>query len=190
MIMSDKKDEKKRERVAIFIDGSNLYHNLKRNHVKISFEEIISRLETWREVTDIFYYTAELDKEYNLEKYKDHHEFLEKLRKIPNFHVILCNLKKTILEDGSFDYDIKGDDVHLASDLIKGSYENSYDVAIVVSGDEDFVPAIKIARANKKRVINAFFPKSSAYLLRNCCDGSINLKKALSKKRSPNMVRP
>lgn len=158
----------------------------------MSFEEIIRRLETKREVTDVFYYTAELDKEYNQEKYEDHHEFLEKLRKIPNFHVVLCNLKKTILKDGSIDYDIKGDDVHLASDLIKGSYENLYDVAIVVSGDEDFVPAIKIARVNKKKVINAFFPKSSAYLLRNCCDGSINLKKVLSKskKRSPNTAKP
>jgi len=109
---------------------------------------------------------------------------------MPNFHVVLCNLKKIPLEDGSFNYNIKGDDVHLASDLIKGSYENLYDVAIIVSGDEDFVPAINIARANGKKIINAFFPKSSAYLLRKCCDGSINLKKALIKKRSPNMAKP
>lgn len=177
------KNSNEKERVSIFIDGSNLYHSLKRNQIRMSFEEIIKRLETRREVMDIFYYTAELDKNYNPEKYKDHHEFLEKLRKIPNFHVVLCNLKKTILKDGSIDYDIKGDDVHLASDLIKGSYENLYDVAIVVSGDEDFVPAIKIARANKKKVINAFFPKSSSYLLRNCCDGSINLKRTLSKSK-------
>jgi len=168
------------ERVAIFIDGSNLYHNLKRNHIKISFEELIKKIEAKREITDIFYYTAELDKKYDSQKYKEHHGFLEKLRKIPRFHVVLCNLKKIILDNGRFNYEIKGDDVHLAADLIKGSYENLYDVAIVVSGDEDFVPAIEIARANKKKVINAFFPKSSAYLLRNCCDGSINLKKTLT----------
>src|SRR3989344_3267948 len=178
------------ERVSIFIDGGNLYHNLKRYKIKISFEELIKRLETKREVNDIYFYTAELDKDFDTEKYKRHHEFLENLRKIPKFHVVLCNLRKVVLKDGSLDYAIKGDDVHLASDLIKGAYENLYDVAIVVSGDEDFVPAIKIARARKKRVINAFFPKSSAYLLRNCCDGSINLKKALSKKRSPNTAKP
>ena len=182
--------EKKQERVSIFIDWSNLYHNLRRNHIKISFEELIKRLETRRDVTNVFYYTAELDPNFNPQKYKEHHEFLERIRKIPRFHVVLCNLKKIPLKDGTFDYDIKGDDVYLAADLIKGSYQNLYDVAIVVSGDEDFVPAIRIARANKKKVINAFFPKSSAYLLRNCCDGSINLKKALSKKRSPNTVRP
>lgn len=182
--------EKGEERVSIFIDGSNLYHNLKRYHIRMSFEELIRRLETKRKVTDVFFYTAELDKEFNLEKYKKHHTFLEKLRGIPKFHVVLCNLRKNVLKDGSVDYSIKGDDVYLASDLIKGSYENLYDVAIVVSGDEDFVPAIKIARANKKKVINAFFPKSSAYLLRNCCDGSINLKKALSAERSPHTAKP
>ncbi len=183
------------ERASIFIDGGNLYHNLKGYKIRISFEEIIKRLETKREVTDVYFYTAELDETFNPEKYKKHHEFLEKLREIPKFHVVLCNLKKTVLKDGSINYDIKGDDVHLASDLIKGSYEDLYDVAIVVSGDEDFVPAIKIVRANKKKVINAFFPKSSAYLLKNCCDGSINLKKALSKnprtiKSSPNTAKP
>jgi len=68
----------------------------------------------------------------------------------------------------------------LATDLIKGSYENLYDVAIIISGDADFIPAIKLAQKNGKKVVNAFFPKSSSYQLRNCCDGSINLRKALS----------
>jgi len=107
---------------------------------------------------------------------------LDKLKKIPNFNVVLCNLKKILLEDGKIEYIIKGDDVYLATDLIQGDYENLYDVAIIVSGDEDFIPAIKLVQKNMKRVINAFFPKSSSYLLIKSCDGSINLKKALSKK--------
>jgi uncharacterized LabA/DUF88 family protein len=89
---------------------------------------------------------------------------------------------KVVLPDGSVDFSIKGDDVYLATDLIKGSYENLYDIAIIVSGDADFIPAINLVRKNGKKVINAFFPKSSSYQLRNCCDGSINLRKALDKK--------
>ena len=96
--------------------------------------------------------------------------------------MVLCNLKKIVLNDGTIDYQIKGDDVYLAVDLVSGAYENLYDVAIIVSGDEDFIPAIKLAQKNGKKVINAFFPKSSSYLLRDCCNGSINLRKALSKK--------
>jgi len=92
--MLDKKDEIKKERASIFIDGSNLYHNLRRNHIRVSFEELIRRLEIKREVIDVFFYTAELDEEFDPKKYKDHHRFLEKIRKIPNFHVVLCNLRK------------------------------------------------------------------------------------------------
>src|SRR3989344_3638879 len=154
------------QRVAIFIDGSNLYHNLKRFNIKTTFEEIIKKVETRREIVDIFYYTALLDKLIDEESYKEHKRFLDKIKEIPNFHVVLCNLRKIILEDGSVDFAIKGDDVYLATDLIKGAYENLYDVAIIVSGDADFIPAIKLVQKNGKKVINAFFPKSSSYLLR------------------------
>ena len=171
--------KRKSERVAIFIDGSNFYHNLKRYNIKKTFEEVIKKLETKRKVINIFYYTALLDKNFDENRYKKHKNFLDKLKKISNFNVVLCNLRKTILKDGSVNFAIKGDDVYLATDLIKGAYEDLYDIAIIVSGDEDFIPAIKLAQKNKKKIINAFFPKSSSYLLRNCCDGSINLKKAL-----------
>jgi uncharacterized LabA/DUF88 family protein len=174
------------QRTMIFIDGSNLYHNQKRYEIRIRFEDLILKLETKREVVKTFYYTALLDEEYDPERYNLHKDFLDRLRQIPNFQVVLCNLKKVIIKDGTVDYQIKGDDVYLATDLIKGAYEDLYDVAIIVSGDEDFIPAIKLAQKNKKKVINAFFPKSSSYQLRDCCDGSINLKKALSKKPKNN----
>ncbi len=169
-------------RAAIFIDGSNLYHNLKRYGIKATFEEIISKIETRREIVDVFYYTALLDKSVDEKRYSEHKKFLDKLKLISNFHVVLCNLRKIIIDDGSADFALKGDDVHLAVDVVKGSYENLYDVAIIVSGDADFIPAIELAKRNGKKVVNAFFPKSSSYLLRNCCDGSINLKKALTRK--------
>lgn len=164
----------------IFIDGSNLYHNLRRYNLKSKFEEIIKKLETKRDIVGLFYYTASLDKEFDKERYIKHKKFLAKIEMIPNFHIVLCNLRKTVSENGVINYEIKGDDVCLAVDLIKGAYENLYDVAIIVSGDEDFIPAIKLVKEKGKKVINAFFPKSSSYLLRNCCDGSINLKKSLT----------
>lgn len=170
-----------KERVAIFIDGSNLYHNLKRYNIKTTFEKIINKIETKRDIIDIFYYTALLDKRIDEKRYQSHKTFLCKIKQIPNFNIVLCNLRRTSLEDGSIDFAIKGDDIHLATDLIRGSYENLYDIAIIVSGDADFIPAIKLVQKNNKKVINAFFPKSSSYLLRNCCNGSVNLRKALLK---------
>jgi hypothetical protein len=40
----------------------------------------------------------------------------------------------------------KGVDVSLATDLIRLTYEQQYDVAIIVSQDWDFGPAVKLAR--------------------------------------------
>jgi uncharacterized LabA/DUF88 family protein len=169
-----------KERVAIFIDGSNLYHNLKKYYIPLPFEEIIKRVEVKRKIVKILYYTALLDKEIDEEKYNKHLDFLNNIKKIPNFKIVLCRLRKIFLKDGSIEFKIKGDDVFLATDLIKGAYENLYDIAIVISGDADFIPAINLVRKKGKKVINAFFPKSSSYLLRKCCDGSINLRKVLS----------
>ncbi len=141
-----------KERVAIFIDGSNLYNNLKRYNIKTKFEEIIKKVETRREIVDIFYYTALLDKAINEDGYKRHKRFLDKIKKIPNFNVVLCNLRKMTLKNGPVDFAIKGDDVYLATDLIKGSYENLYDVAIIISGDADFIPAIRLVQKTLKRL--------------------------------------
>jgi len=81
------------QRVEIFIDGSNLYHNLKKYKLKITFEEIIKKIETKRDIVNIFYYTALLDKSINEAKYNEHKKFLDKIQKIPNLNVVFCNLR-------------------------------------------------------------------------------------------------
>ncbi len=174
-------NKKSVERSSIFIDGSNLYHSLKRYKIKTKFEKIIEILGKDKEIVSIFYYTALLDKNFDEKRYLDHKRFLDKIKQIPNFKVVLCNLRKTILKDGSVDYIIKGDDINLANDLIKGAFKNEFDEAVIVSGDEDFIPAIKTVQELNKKVINAYFPKSSSYLLRRCCNHSINLRKELTK---------
>ena len=67
----------------------------------------------------------------------------------------------------------------MAVDLVKGAYKNFYDVAIVVSGDGDFVPAVKAVREEKKIVENAYFKKSASNNLRMNCDKSLMLKREI-----------
>lgn len=173
---------KKPERVTIFIDGSNFYHSLKRYRIKRKFQEIIEVLGKGKNIVNIFYYIASLDKTFDEERYLKHQNFLEKLKEIPNFNVVLCNLRKTTTKDGSIEFAIKGDDIHLANDLIKGAFKDEFDEAIIVSGDEDFIPAIKIVKELNKKVINGYFPTTSSYVLRRVCDKSINLKRELTRK--------
>lgn len=44
-------------------------------------------------------------------------------------------------------------DVYLATQVVALAYENAYDIAIIVSGDEDFVPAIEIVQQKGKVVV-------------------------------------
>ncbi len=44
-------------------------------------------------------------------------------------------------------------DVYLATQVVALAYENAYDVAIIVSGDEDYVPAIEIVQQKGKIIV-------------------------------------
>ena len=169
----------------IFIDGGNLYHSFKALNFSgdVNFKKLVDELIGGKDIVGVFYYIASLDIEVNPERYWKHQRFLEGLRKIPKFNVVLCNLKKVKKKEGGFGFGfvIKGDDIHLASDFVGSAYENLYDTAIIVSGDEDFVPAIKRVQGRGKKVINVYFHSSSSITLRKVCDSSICLNKLVSK---------
>ncbi|MBR9701313.1 NYN domain-containing protein [Candidatus Pacearchaeota archaeon] len=170
-----------KERVAIFIDGSNFYYSTAKKGKKVKFNKLANELVGDRELVNVYYYGAPLDIKTDAKKYWAHHRFLNMLKEIPKFKVILCNLKK-IKSGGDFVYIVKGDDVKLSNNLLMGAVDDLYDTAIVVSGDEDFVDSIKIVRERyKKKVENAYFSRSSSSNLRKACDSTINLNKILKR---------
>ena len=177
--------DKKKERVVIFVDGRNFYHSTKKfkeEGFKIKLQDIVYELVGNRELITVYYYNALLDEKQNQETYKMHNEFLDILRKIPKFKVILCDVRKMENEDGSFSYEVKGDDIYLAHDLLIGAFDNLYDTVIIISGDADFIPVINTVKNRfKKKVGNGFFRRTSSYKLRQSCDFSVNLGKMIRK---------
>ena len=164
-----------KERVMAFIDGSNLYYSLKDIKVKkINFKKLLSILTKDKLLISTFYYNASLDISQNEKTYWEQQKFFNFLRKIPDFNVVLCRMRKH-KQNGKISFDVKGDDVYLAVDLVSGAYENLYDTAIIISGDEDFVPAIQKAQKLGKRVINAYFKSTSSNYLKHLCDESFCL---------------
>jgi len=174
--------EKKKDRVAIFIDGSNFYHSSKKLNVvdKINFQKLVNELVGDRELAKVFYYNSPLDISVNPKIYWKQQKFFNVLRSIPKVEIVLCKQRK-VVRNGKIDYEVKGDDTHLVSDLVGEAYENLYDTAIIVSGDEDFISPIKRVRKLGKKIENAWFSSSSSFNLRNACDHSIHLNKILSK---------
>lgn len=170
------------KRIMIFIDGSNFYYSTHKLEKKVNFRELIKELSGAGELVKAFYYVAPLDIQADEKKYWKHQRFIEILNEIPNFDVVLCSLKKIKVKNGSFVYLVKGDDVKLSNNLLMGAVDDLYDVAVVVSGDEDFVDSVRIVREKYgKKVGNAFFSRSSSSNLRRICDFTICLDKVVSK---------
>ena len=175
-------EKEKPERVIILIDGSNFYYSTAKKGKKVNFIKLIKELIGDRELFNVYYYVAPLDIKAGEKKYWSHQRFLDKLRKIPKFKVVLCTLKKIKTDNKNFVYVIKGDGIKLSNNLLMGAVDDLYDTAIIISGDEDFVDSIKIVK-NKynKKVGNGYFSKSSSSNLREVCDFTINLDKPLDK---------
>ncbi len=90
-------------------------------------------------------------------------------------------MRKIKRADKTYEFAVKGDDIHLATDMISFAYENTYDTVILVSGDGDFVPAIKKVQKLGKKVENAHFSVSRSDFLRKVCNSSLLLDEVISK---------
>jgi len=174
------------KRVAVFIDGNNFYYGLRKIYGKdkslknFDFQGFSNFLAGEGKVIGIFYYNAQLDKDHNLKKYESQRHFFEELKKIPNFHLVLCKLlKRNITGTNKFYYIIKEDDINMAVDMVECAYLDDYDIAMLVSGDGDFVPAVKAVQRKEKSVENIYFKKSSSRNLKNYCNKSLELTKEI-----------
>lgn len=80
----------------------------------------------------------------------------------------------------------KGVDSLIVSDLFEGAINNGYDVAILVSNDSDYVPAVRtIQERLNKQIIHAGF-RTGGHEIRTACWGHIILDGAVcTKLRDP-----
>lgn len=169
------------ERVSIYIDGGNFYHLVLRKlgstELDFDFDKFATFLENGRKIVEKgkrFYIGTVFEKEGDLKS----REAMSKQTKL--FTILSAaqwEIKTSKLRERTEEIVIdsrviefqeikkfgiekihytrlreKGIDVKLATDLIVGAIDNKYDVAIVVSSDNDIIPAIDWVRkrANKK----------------------------------------
>jgi len=167
-------ENKNKERIVIFIDGSNHYHLVKglvpnKRPVDFKFKKFIDFLSKDRKLVRTYYYTAPLDRTLNEKSYIKQQKFFDLLRRIPDFKLILCRMQKVKIDSKTI-YQVKEDDIHLAVDMVKIAYNNAYDTAILVSSDGDFVPAVLAVKEIGKNVENIGFENIFSYHLKQECD--------------------
>ena len=142
------------DRVAIFIDGSNLYHALKNNFRRhdLNFSEFANKLCGSRRLFRTYYYNVLQDPTQRPDGYREQQEFLDILRKTPYLEARLGTTK--IAQGVPVE---KGIDIMLATDLLYFAWNNFYDVAVVVSGDADFAYALQAVKNMGRHVEVAYF---------------------------------
>ncbi len=151
------------ERVAIFIDGSNLYNGMRDNlsSTRFNLQELVTQLLCKRKLVRTYYFNAPLTDDYEHELREGQQRFFESLRRIPYTTVRLGRLHRRF--DGTLVE--KGIDVAIAVESLSLAYEDAYDTVLLVSGDGDYVQLVEAIKRRGKHVECAMFRNQSAGVL-------------------------
>ncbi len=147
------------ERLMIFIDGANVSQGMRRRYGEgenIDYVRLVSELKADMNLIASYYFDGIPDPKIDRDAFDKKSEFLGVLRS-HNINVITKLLRYR--ENGFTTYQ-KGVDVELVIKLLVEEKENHYDLAILVSGDNDFAGAINYVRRAGRRVWVASFANS------------------------------
>ncbi len=120
-----------KERIIIFIDESNFYllkdiYGAFKTLMHFNFEKFAKFILEDRKLIRVCYYNARLDRKKDELTYAKPQKFFERLKLIPDFKLILCRMQKEKINEKVI-YLVKEDDIHLAGDMVRLAYNNSYD---------------------------------------------------------------
>ncbi len=148
-----------KDRVVIFIDGSNFYHALEQNcgRADVDFTRFAQRLAGERRIVRIYYYNVIQDVSRNPDGYREQQKFLTTLFDTPYLEVRLGTTRQR--EGVTVE---KGVDVMLAVDLVSYGANHIYDTAIVVSGDADYAYAVQTVKNMGRLVELAAFESNAS----------------------------
>jgi uncharacterized LabA/DUF88 family protein len=155
-----------RGRVAIFIDGNNLFHAARSAGVEIDYAKLLNFLRGESPLLRAFFYTG-VD-----ERAERQQGFLLWMRR-NGYRVVQKELKT--FPDGTKKANL---DVEIAVDML--SLVGNYDTAILVSGDEDFAYAINVIAYKGVRVEVAGFRANTSPRLIDVADRYIDFDGVIS----------
>jgi len=164
--------------VMVFVDGGYLREGCQTllGHGKIDFQKLVQSIvykvpnfPGVGEITRIYYYDAIVDPSVDLQKHKRQKEYFHVVGLNPGFEVKLGRQVKT----SSGEYRQKGVDILISIDMLTKAFQNFYDVAGFIAGDDDFVDLVKTVKdLTNKRVYGAAFQHNVSERLLESFDGS------------------
>jgi uncharacterized LabA/DUF88 family protein len=124
--------------VAVFVDVANIFYAAKAAGVDVDYVDLLKHASAGRDLVRAYAYTG-LDPEN--ENQRNFHSFLAR----HGFKVVSKDIRK--YGDGKVKANL---DIELVVDMMKTA--RNLDIAIVVSGDGDFAPAIRAVQEMGVRV--------------------------------------
>jgi len=172
------------KKVNFYVDGFNLYFgivNAQYNHCKwLDIEKLAQILKhNSHEINRIKYFTSRINN--NPEKQKRQKAYLNALSTTKTeliFGEFRTNWMKCMAcGNGWYDSKEKKTDVNIAVNLITDAFKDDYDVAIIISGDSDLVPAVLAVKEMfpKKEIRMAFPPTHESNDLKKAAHGSFKI---------------
>lgn len=164
-------------RIAIFYDGSyfkkgNIYFRYKEKRGWMSLPALHALLERYvaskekcpdetSKMVEAHYYDGRLStdaaREGQLEKDRDFELGLLDAGISPHYLALRETPKDPANAEAGFTISQKGVDVNIALDCLDLAHGDRYDVAVLFTGDEDFVPLVRKVTSLGKRVLVAHF---------------------------------
>jgi len=151
------------DRVMLFIDLCNVkipFENNRFRHTKLDYECLVNELIGNRNLVAAYVFDTEFTDGSNV-------HLKEELSR-SGFRMIERPYDENLTDQ-------KEVDVALAGCMIENAIRDLYDVAILVSGDRDFCPAIEIVQRYGKIVEVAAFSNSASYRIVNTADSFTEL---------------
>jgi uncharacterized LabA/DUF88 family protein len=155
-----------RSRTNIYIDGLNLYYGAVKGtpYKWLNIEAMCRKLRPHDDIQNIYYFTALVSPQ---QKTRRQLEYLRALETLPLITTILGKFKRRKVKCGVAACSFTGvkifrvpeekrTDVNIAIQMLDDAYNNEMDLAVLMTGDSDLVPAVDR--------IKTVFPEKKVYV--------------------------
>ena len=163
-------------RCAVFIDGNNIFHSARQLGFEVDYARLLTMLTRDRELLRAFFYTG-VDE--NADRQRG---FLHWMRR-NGFRVVQKPVKQE--RDGSRRAHLE---VEIATDMI--AFADKVDLAILVSGDEDFAYPVQVLAQKGVRVEVAGFKSAMSNRILDAADRHIELDQFVDQFRKDSVYNP
>lgn len=145
------------QRVGVFVDAQNMYHSAKNlYHAKVNFKKVLEQAANGRQLIRAFIYVIKTES-------GEEKAFIEALEK-GGYEIKIKDLQ--VFSGGAKKADW---DVGMAIDAV--ILADKIDVAVLITGDGDFVPLVDYLRVNKGLKVEVVsFARSTSGKLKEAVD--------------------